>query len=103
MRKTSGRSLLFKQTQIEIGSCTMTHVRLSPLILGYRQMIQQQVNEARDEKLRISALAETASEYFPIRMDMPAPAKAGLLPPPKIHILSADIYLRNGMTEGFIQ
>jgi len=81
----------------------MIKVRLSPLILEYRQMMEQQVHEVRDEKLWISAQAEMAIEYFPIRMDIPAPAKAGLLTHPKIEFSSVDIYLRKGETDGLIQ
>jgi hypothetical protein len=81
----------------------MIKVRLSPLILEYRQMMEQLVHETRDEKLRISAQAEMAIEYFPVRMELSAHAQAGLLTHPKIHLSMADIYLRNGETEGLIQ
>ncbi len=81
----------------------MIKVRLSPLMLEYRQMMKHQVNEARDEKLRLLAQAGMVIEDFPIRKDLPAPAKAGLLTHPKIKISWADIYLRNGETDGLIQ
>jgi len=79
---------------------TKTKVRVSRSLLAYRQEMAQRVNEARDEKLRVSANAFKIP--FPVREDIPAPKKAGLLTAPRIELLDADIYLRDGETDGLI-
>jgi len=79
---------------------TKTKLRVSRSLLAYRQEMAQQVNEARDEKLRVSA--NTFKIPFPVRKDIPAPEKAGLLTAPRIELLDADIYLRNSETDGLI-
>jgi hypothetical protein len=79
-----------------------TKVRISPLLLDYRQMMEQWVDEARDEKLRVAALAEIILEPFPC-VDIPDSEQAGLLRPPRIESLWPELYLRNGETHGLIQ
>jgi hypothetical protein len=58
------------------------------------------VDEARDEKLLLSA--NILKVPFPVRKDIPAPERAGLLTAPRIEMLDAEIYLRDGETEGLI-
>ena len=79
-----------------------TKVRISPLLLDYRERMGERVNEARDKKLRVAAQAEVIQEPLPF-VDIPAPRKAGLLPPPRIETLDATIFFRDGQTEIFIQ
>ena len=81
-----------------------TKVRISPSLFDYRQAMARHVNDLRDEKLRIAALAETNLEPFTGRMDVPVSETAGLLTPPCIEILLPEFYLQEeGEIEGIIQ
>ena len=79
---------------------TKTKVKVSPSLLAYHQEMAQWVDEARDEKLRVSA--NTFKVPFPVRKDIPAPERAGLLTAPRIEMLDAEIWLRDGETDGLI-
>src|SRR5690242_17990444 len=78
-------------------------VWLSPLLLDYRQMMAQWLDEARAEKLQIAALVDGDLEPFTGEMDICAPEVRGLLTPPWIECLLPAFYLlENGEIEGII-
>jgi hypothetical protein len=79
---------------------TKTKVRVSRSLLSYCQEMAHRVDEARDEKIRVSA--NTFKVPFPVRKDIPAPERAGLLTAPRIEMLDAEIYLRDGETDVLI-
>jgi hypothetical protein len=80
-----------------------TKVRVPPSLLDYWQEMAQDVNDLRDEKLRIAAQAETNLEPFTGEMYISAPEVAGLLTPPWIETLLPEFYLRDdGEIEGII-
>lgn len=80
-----------------------TKVRLSPSLLDYCQAMAQDVNDLRDEKLRIAARAELNLEPFRDQMDIPVSDQVGLLMPPQIETLFPQFYLQDGQIEGIIQ
>jgi hypothetical protein len=77
-----------------------TKVRVSPSLHEYFETMAHWVNEARAEKLR--AAANTFKVPFRVRTGIPGPEKAGLLTAPRIEMLDAEIYLRDGETDGLI-
>jgi hypothetical protein len=79
-----------------------TKIRVSPSLQEYCQTMAQWVNEAREEKLWITEKAEINLDPIPMRKDIPAPEKAGLLIPPWIELLWPEIYMRNGESDGLI-
>ncbi len=79
-----------------------TILRVSPFLQEYCQTMAQWVNEAREEKLWITEKAEINLDPVPMRRDIAAPEKAGLLTPARIELLWPEIYVRNGETDGLI-
>src|SRR5690349_4428565 len=83
-----------------------TKVRVSPSLLDYCQVMAQNVNDLRDEKLRIAASTKINLEAPVVEMDIPVSEQAGLLTPPRIEILQPEFYWKdgqNGEIEGIIQ
>jgi len=79
-------------------------VRVSPSVLDYCQMMEQRVNDLRDQKLRIAAKVENDLEPSTDQLDINRSEKAGLLTPPRIEVLSTDFYIGDdGQIEGIIQ
>jgi hypothetical protein len=80
-----------------------TKVRVPPSLFDYWQEMAQDVNDLRNEKLRIAARTETNLEPFTGEMYISAPEVAGLLTPPWIETLLPDFYLLDdGEIEGII-
>ena len=80
-----------------------TKVRVSPSLRDYWQMMQQYVNDLREEKLRITARAKMNVEPFTDQANIDRSEKAGLLTPPRIEALVTDFYMGDeGEIEGII-
>ena len=79
-----------------------TKVKVSRDLQEYCQAIAELANEARDEKLWITEAAEEDLEPIPMRRDILALQKVGLLTPPWIDMLWPDIDVRDGETNGLI-
>jgi len=83
----------------------MTKVRMSPLLLEYREAMAELVNEVREENILISADAGRASieDFGPPPTEVAELWVPGLLRPPKIESLWPDIKLKHGHLDGIIQ
>ena len=79
-----------------------TKVRVSLSLQDYCQAMTERVNDARDEKLWITAESRTSVEPFEDQVEISTSEKGGLLTPPRIEVLMPQFYLADGEVEGII-
>ena len=83
----------------------MTKVIISPSIVEYCQGMANAVEQVRREQTIAGQQPCIWEEEFPVRPDVISsnPCMAGLLQPPRIESLDADVRIRNGQLDGIIQ
>lgn len=81
----------------------MTKVRMSPLLLDYREWIAELVNQVCQENKIANMDRLSIEDFGPARTEVPELWVPGLLRQPKIELLWPDIYVIDGHLDGLIQ
>ena len=81
----------------------MTKVRMSPLLLDYREWIAELLNQVSEETTIRGVDRQSLRDVAPPRKDIPELWVPGLLLQPRVELLWPDIHLKDGHLDGWIQ
>lgn len=81
----------------------MTKVRMSPMIFEYRQGMAELVNQVREKITATGVSRGRLLDPSETRMDIPGLSMAGVLEPPRVEEIFADIWLKDRYLDGIIQ
>ena len=81
----------------------MTKVRMSPLLLDYREWIAELLNQVSEETTIRGVDYASLKKFSPPRKDIPELWVPGLLLHPRVELLWPDINLKDGHLDGCIQ
>ena len=90
------------EISMEMGSCTMTKVRVTPSILLYRQAMADLVDRVCEQDRIASEGCEDIEQLDPTRKDILELWTPGLLFPPQVEGLCPELWLEDGRLHGII-